>query len=75
MSSNASETGRPHNPTHFGGDGLYDQSRVAAGGRSSRAERPAASTFDFVKRNPLPLLAVGGLAWLLITLIRKSTQG
>jgi len=71
-SSNSRNTARPHNPTHFGGEGLYEMpdDRVSPG-----ATQRATAAFDFVKRNPLPLLAVGGLVWLLVKLVRRSTQG
>lgn len=74
--SNLRDTARPHNPTHFGGEGLYatpDSPEDSTG--SSRSERPAATTLQFVKRNPLPLLAIGGLIWLLAKLVRESTRG
>jgi hypothetical protein len=75
---------RPKNPTHFGGDGLYESAaespdRSDGGpGASLRAlsERRAADGFwDFAKRNHVPaVLAVGGFVWLLVALVRRSTE-
>ena len=88
---------RPTNPTHFGGEGLYEsQSQTAETSDSSNDSslkvplvehvEPATrdslmhdrtargSPFDFVKRNRLhTVLAVGGVAWLLWRLVRRST--
>lgn len=71
-SSNSRDTARRHNPTHFGGEGLYE---TPGNPVSPGAARRASRTVDFVKRNPEPLLAIGGLAWLLVKLVRRSTQG
>jgi hypothetical protein len=60
---------RPVNPTHFGGDGLYDPSMKTAQGAQS-------SFWELAKRSHMPaVLAVGGIVWLLVSLVRRSTAG
>jgi hypothetical protein len=86
MSSNPPETERPRNPTHFGGEGLYESPsddasslRVSLGDRldsSTRrellAERSDAA-LDFARRNWVPLLiAAGGIGLLIGALARRS---
>jgi hypothetical protein len=61
---------RPTNPTHFGGEGLYESAtqEPLAGGQVG--ER---SVWDFAKRNHLvTLAAVGGLVWMIRLLLRRS---
>jgi hypothetical protein len=63
---------RPTNPTHFGGEGLYeskpDTQESLAGGQI--AERPF---WDFAKRNHLvTLAAVGAVVWMVRLLLRRS---
>jgi hypothetical protein len=70
---------RPTNPTHFGGDGLYgpdaERSDTSAPHRELRELRSADAFWGFAKRNHVPaLLAVGGLVWLLVALVRRSTE-
>jgi hypothetical protein len=70
---------RPTNPTHFGGDGLYESATAASESaqegsveRGQGSQRPA---WEFARRNHIPaLLAVGGIVWLLAALVRRSTQ-
>jgi hypothetical protein len=84
---------RPTNPTHFGGDGLYDSAAQTADtsadaslkvplsehldratiGSLEVEQRSQGSMWASAKRNHVPaLLAVGGLLWLLTTLVRRS---
>jgi len=89
MSSNPPETERPRNPTHFGGEGLYESQgeddassmRVSLGDHLDSATRGellaerADSALDFARRNWLPLLiAVGGIGLLVGALTRRSTR-
>lgn len=90
MSTNSSDLGRPRNPTHFGGEGLYDASSVEDAGplkvrlgdqmdgatrRSLLAEGPANSARSFIKRYPVATaLALGSIGWLLVSLTRRSLQ-
>ena len=91
MSSNPPETERPRNPTHFGGEGLYESPggdeassmRVRLGDhldgttrRELLSEHPGDAALDFARRNRLPLLvAAGGIAALLFALTRRSLRG
>jgi hypothetical protein len=91
MSANPPETERPHNPTHFGGDGLYESAGnddsgslgVTLGDQLDSAtrrallnERGASTRDDYARRNRLPLLLVaGGIAALLVALTRRSMRG
>jgi len=70
------------NPTHFGGDGLYEpgagtsDSPDTGAGPSSKVPRGSQSSFwEFAKRKHVPtVLAIGGVVWLLASLIRRSTE-
>jgi hypothetical protein len=67
---------RPVNPTHFGGDGLYEADAQDAGAGSSQmsSQRSQSALWDFARRNHVPtVLAVGGFVWLLASLVRRST--
>jgi hypothetical protein len=85
---------RPKDPTHFGGEGLYEsKAETAEGGQESSLKVPLGehvqsatreslagdqsaqgSVWEFAKRNHVPtLLAVGGIAWLIGALVRRST--
>jgi hypothetical protein len=85
---------RPTNPTHFGGDGLYepkpDTSDIAdtafkvplsehldgaTMGSLEGEQHAEGSLWDFAKRNHVPaLVAIGGIVWLLASLVRRSTE-
>jgi hypothetical protein len=76
MSSTPNPPERPHNPTHFGGEGLYESSgveeesslKVQLGDqldeitrRSLQAtQRSAGSMLDVVRSNPIPVLLAVG---------------
>jgi hypothetical protein len=90
MSSNSPGMERPRNPTHFGGDGLYDapyteeanplklslSDHLDASTRSLLSEHSASSTLSVARRNRLPMLfALGGIVWLLVSLTRRSVRG
>jgi hypothetical protein len=72
----------PVNPTHFGGDGLYepaadtsDSPDTGADPSSNTPQGAQSSFWQFAKRNHVPaVLAVGGLVWLLASLVRRSTE-
>jgi hypothetical protein len=78
---------RPTNPTHFGGEGLYEpEADKPRGGEdpslkvplsehlSSTAQESLQSLEAPAKRyNLLTWAAVGGVVWLLIALLRRST--
>jgi hypothetical protein len=83
----------PVNPTHFGGDGLYEPAAdkpdipgtgadassnpdTGAADPSSNTPRSAQSSFwEFAKRNHVPaVLAVGGIVWLLASVVRRATE-
>jgi hypothetical protein len=77
---------RPVNPTHFGGDGLYEPESAPADGPEANAQDSGADSslegsqgaqsalWEFAKRNHVPaVLAVGGFVWLLASLVRRST--
>jgi len=91
---------RPKNPTHFGGEGLYDADtqrsdgsamagdaslRVPLGEQVDSATKDSLqgaqgtsgrSVWEFAKRNHVPaLLAAGGIVWLIVTLLRRSSTG
>ena len=82
---------RPQNPTHFGGEGLYDESAVQeaeplkaplgeqidqATRQSIQAvNRTGQTLWNTVRRNPIPVaLALGGLAYLFVSMARRSTR-
>jgi hypothetical protein len=68
---------RPKDPTHFGGEGLYETKESPAGETDAQAGEPGAqgSVWEFAKRNHVPaLLAVGGIVWLIGALVRRSTE-
>ena len=73
---------RPVNPTHFGGDGLYESAAAtsdipdAGAAPSLKTPQGAQGSFwEFAKRNHMPaVLAVGGIVWLLVSLVRRSTE-
>lgn len=71
---------RPTNPTHFGGAGLYEpqdrrDDRDDASVNAVTAQRSAGAFWEFARRNHVPaVLAVGGFVWLLVSLVRRSTQ-
>ena len=76
MSSTPNPPDRPHNPTHFGGEGLYESTgmeqesslKVRLGdhldsvtrGSLQRAQRSGTSTLDFIRSNPIPVLLAVG---------------
>jgi hypothetical protein len=63
---------RPRNPTHFGGDGLYDKSGVE---EATRLEHSMSSLLGKVRRNPLPIaLALVGLAWMMVSTARRADR-
>lgn len=90
MSTNPSESERPHNPTHFGGEGLYEESSVAEAGplkaplgdQLDSATRQAlesgettSSPQSFMQRYRIPtLLVMGAVAGLLVMLARRSQE-
>lgn len=62
-------------PTHFGGDGLYDttEEKSTPGVPAVLEQDPQRSVWEFARRNHVPaLLAIGGLAVLLTALVRRS---
>jgi hypothetical protein len=81
---------RPKNPTHFGGEGLYEAKgddaslKVPLGEHVDNATKESlegeqlpksGSVWEFARRNHVPaLLAAGGIVWLIATLVRKSTR-
>jgi hypothetical protein len=78
---------QPVNPTHFGGEGLYESEAGTSGtagtsapdnGADPSVKSPQDSQsplWDFAKRNHVPaVLAVGGVVWLLVSLVRRSTE-
>ncbi|HET9448204.1 MAG TPA: hypothetical protein VFO35_18195 [Steroidobacteraceae bacterium] len=75
---------RPTNPTHFGGDGLYEAQSESSGrpdgedasANAPRSQQRSADAFwEFARRRHVPaVLAVGGLVWLLVALVRRSTE-
>ena len=76
MSSTPNPPDRPHNPTHFGGEGLYESTgmeqesslKVRLGdhldsvtrGSLQMAQRSSTSTLDFIRSNPIPVLLAVG---------------
>jgi hypothetical protein len=78
---------RPANPTHFGGDGLYEPEAETSKSvnsaedaslktKSQEREQGSESSFwELARRNHVPaLLAIGGVVWLLVSLVRRSTE-
>jgi hypothetical protein len=80
MSSNPPETERPRNPTHFGGEGLYEAQsdddassmRVSLGDHLDSSTRQellaerADSALAFARRNWVPVLIAAGAIGLLV---------
>ena len=76
MSSTPNPPDRPDNPTHFGGEGLYESTgmeqesslKVRLGdhldsvtrGSLQMAQRSSTSTLDFIRSNPIPVLLAVG---------------
>jgi hypothetical protein len=79
---------RPKNPTHFGGEGLYESAGSGAAPpfdappsdpsdlshRADRAgKRPTSALLAAVRRNTVPLvIALGGLIWLVASQRRRK---
>jgi hypothetical protein len=90
MSSNPSDLERPHNPTHFGGEGLYDSAEVESDSslkvslgdhldpstrRSLASEQRGGFAVSSGGVNRLPLfLALGSAACLVAYVARRSMQ-
>jgi hypothetical protein len=76
MSSTPNPPDRPHDPTRFGGEGLYESTgmeqetslKVRLGDHldsvtresMQMAQRSSTSTLDFVRSNPIPVLLAVG---------------
>jgi hypothetical protein len=76
MSSTPNPPDRPHDPTHFGGEGLYESTgmeqesslKVRLGDHldsitqesMQMAQRSSNSTMDFIRSNPIPVLLAVG---------------
>ena len=76
MSSTPNPPDRPHDPTHFGGEGLYESTgmeqesslKVQLGDHldsitresMQMAPRSSTSTLDFIRSNPIPVLLAVG---------------
>ena len=72
---------QPVNPTHLGGEGLYESEAGTSktpypADPSLKAPQDSQGSFwDFARRNHVPaVLAVGGFVWLLVALARRSTE-
>lgn len=61
----------PTNPTHFGGNGLYEPNAATP----NAGEGSQSPVWNLAKRYHVPtLLTVGGIVWLLTALVRRSTE-
>jgi hypothetical protein len=72
MSSTPNPPDRPHDPTHFGGEGSYESTGMeqesslkvrlsdhldrVTRGSMQMAQRSSTSTLDFIRSNPIPML-------------------
>jgi hypothetical protein len=70
---------RPKDPTHFGGEGLYESQpeppETPASEADSSEQGAGDSVWEFARRYHVPtVLAVGGIVLLIASLVRRSTE-